>query len=48
MDRYLLAVDRLSAWIGKAFSWCIGLTAMVCYDVVARYLFRAPTSWGLT
>ena len=48
MDRYLLAVDRLSAWVGKAFSWCIvGLTAMVCYDVVARYMFRAPTSWGL-
>jgi TRAP-type mannitol/chloroaromatic compound transport system permease small subunit len=48
MDRYLLAVDRLSAWVGKAFAWCIvGLTAMVCYDVVARYLFRAPTSWGL-
>ncbi len=48
MDRYLLAVDRLSAWVGKAFSWCIvGLTAMVCYDVVARYLFRAPTAWGL-
>jgi TRAP-type mannitol/chloroaromatic compound transport system permease small subunit len=48
MDRALLAVDRLSAWVGKAFAWCIvGLTAMVCYDVVARYVFRAPTAWGL-
>jgi TRAP-type mannitol/chloroaromatic compound transport system permease small subunit len=44
----LLSIDRLSAWVGKAFSWCIvGLTAMVCYDVVVRYLFRAPTAWGL-
>lgn len=48
MDRYLLAVDRLSAHIGKAFAWCIvALTVMVCFDVVARYVFRAPTSWGL-
>jgi TRAP-type mannitol/chloroaromatic compound transport system permease small subunit len=47
MDRALLAVDRLSAWVGKLFAWCIvGLTAMVCYDVVARYVFRAPTAWG--
>jgi TRAP-type mannitol/chloroaromatic compound transport system permease small subunit len=48
MNRYLLAVDRLSAWIGKAFAWCIvGLTAMVCYEVMVRYVLRAPTSWGL-
>lgn len=48
MDRYLLAIDRLSAGIGKAFAWCIvALTLMVCYDVVVRYGLRAPTSWGL-
>ncbi len=48
MNRYLLAIDRLNAKVGKAFAWCIvGLTAMVCYDVVVRYLLRAPTSWGL-
>lgn len=48
MDRYLLAVDRLSARVGKAFAWCIvALTLMVCYDVVVRYVLRAPTSWGL-
>ena len=48
MNRYLLAVDRLSARIGKLFAWCIvGLTVMVCYDVVVRYVLRAPTSWGL-
>jgi TRAP-type mannitol/chloroaromatic compound transport system permease small subunit len=48
MNQYLLAVDRLNARIGKAFAWCIvGLTAMVCYDVLVRYVLRAPTSWGL-
>ena len=47
MNRYLLAIDRLSAWTGKAFAWCIlGLTAAICYDVAARYLFNAPTQWG--
>lgn len=48
MNRALLAVDRLSAWVGKTFAWCIvGLTAMVGLDVVLRYVFRAPTHWGL-
>ncbi|MEQ1879480.1 MAG: TRAP transporter small permease subunit [Burkholderiales bacterium] len=48
MNRTLLAIDRLSAWVGKAFAWCIVLlTATICYDVVMRYAFRAPTHWGL-
>jgi TRAP-type mannitol/chloroaromatic compound transport system permease small subunit len=43
----LFAVDRLSAWAGKTAAWCIvALTAVVCYDVVARYAFNAPTQWG--
>jgi TRAP-type mannitol/chloroaromatic compound transport system permease small subunit len=48
LNRTLLAIDRLSAWVGKAFAWCIVLlTATICYDVVMRYAFRAPTHWGL-
>ena len=47
MNPYLLMIDRISAWAGKAFAWCIvGLTAVVCFDVAARYLFNAPTQWG--
>jgi TRAP-type mannitol/chloroaromatic compound transport system permease small subunit len=47
VNRYLLAIDRLSAWAGKACAWCIvALTAVVCYDVAARYVFNAPTQWG--
>ncbi|HEV8647096.1 MAG TPA: TRAP transporter small permease subunit [Burkholderiales bacterium] len=47
MNGYLLRIDRISAWTGKAFAWCIvGLTTVVCFDVVARYVFNAPTQWG--
>ena len=47
MSSPLIAIDRLSAWAGKAAAWCIvALTAVVCYDVVARYVFNAPTQWG--
>ncbi len=47
MQRYLLLVDDLSTWVGKAFSWCIIiLTLVTCYDVVLRYVFSAPTGWA--
>ena len=47
MQRYLLLVDDLSAWVGKVFSWCILiLTVVVCYDVTMRYVFSAPTGWA--
>jgi TRAP-type mannitol/chloroaromatic compound transport system permease small subunit len=47
MQRVLLFVDRISAWAGKISSWAIVvLTLVTCYDVAARYLFRAPTDWA--
>ena len=47
MERILHGVDAVSAFAGKAFAWLIVvLTAIICYDVAARYLFRAPTSWA--
>ena len=47
MQRILLGIDRLSTLVGQAFAWCIiALTGVVTYEVVARYAFRAPTSWG--
>jgi TRAP-type mannitol/chloroaromatic compound transport system permease small subunit len=43
----LIGIDRVSAFIGKLFAWCILiLTFAICYEVFARYLFRAPTSWA--
>jgi TRAP-type mannitol/chloroaromatic compound transport system permease small subunit len=47
LQSFVLAVDRLSTFIGKTFAWAIvGLTGAICYEVFARYLFRAPTTWA--
>ena len=47
MERFIAFVDILSTWVGKAFAWCIMvLTLGTTYEVVARYVFRAPTSWA--
>jgi TRAP-type mannitol/chloroaromatic compound transport system permease small subunit len=47
VKNYLFVIDRISAWSGKAVAWgVVLLTLIVCYDVVARYLFNAPTQWG--
>lgn len=47
MKKYLFMIDRISAWSGKAVAWgVVLLTLIVCYDVVARYIFNAPTQWG--
>jgi TRAP-type mannitol/chloroaromatic compound transport system permease small subunit len=47
VQRVLLGIDRLSTLVGRTFAWSILLlTAVVVYEVVARYAFRAPTTWG--
>jgi TRAP-type mannitol/chloroaromatic compound transport system permease small subunit len=47
MGKFLLSIDRISAWTGKAVAWTVVvLTALVCYEVVARYVFNAPTQGG--
>ncbi len=47
MNNMLLLIDRISAWSGKAFAWTVViLTVVVCYEVVARYVFNAPSQWG--
>lgn len=47
MNNYLLMIDRISAWAGKAFAWtCVLLTAVICYDVALRYILNRPTQWG--
>jgi len=43
---FFLAVDRLSAWSGKAFSWLIvALSVVVGVEVFKRYILNAPTAW---
>lgn len=47
MLRYIAFADKVSAWFGKAFAWCVVLmTFAVSYEVLVRYAFRAPTVWA--
>ena len=47
MLSYIRFADQVSAWVGKAFAWCIMLmTFGIAYEVVVRYAFRAPTTWA--
>jgi TRAP-type mannitol/chloroaromatic compound transport system permease small subunit len=47
MQALLLTIDRISTITGKATGWCIvALTLAICYEVFARYMFRAPTDWA--
>ena len=47
MTRFLLFVDSLSTWVGKAFGWLIlVLTFGVSYEVFVRYVLGAPTTWA--
>ena len=48
MQNFLLAVDRLSTWIGKAFAWSIvGLTLLISWEVFSRYVPNKPHAWML-
>ncbi|SFU23085.1 TRAP transporter small permease subunit [Mesorhizobium sp. YR577] len=47
MENYIWFADKLSAWFGKVFAWCVVIMTLgVGYEVVVRYLFRAPTPWA--
>ncbi len=47
MQAFLLFIDRLSEWTGKAFAWCILILAFATtYEVFVRYVLRAPTAWA--
>ncbi len=47
MERFIFFVDRVSAWVGKAFAWAILImTFGVSYEVFVRYVLRDPTSWA--
>ena len=44
--QWLLAVDRLSTWVGKAFAWLIVVLMLtVVIEVFKRYAMNAPTAW---
>jgi len=48
MQNFLLAVDRLSTWIGKIFAWtALILTLMISWEVFSRYVLNHPHAWML-
>ncbi|HEY9445718.1 MAG TPA: TRAP transporter small permease subunit [Burkholderiales bacterium] len=47
MQKLLLFVDRLSTWVGQAFSWLIvALTLLISWEVFSRYALDAPHAWA--
>jgi len=47
MQKLLLFVDRLSTWVGQAFSFCIVLlTLHVSWEVFSRYALDNPRAWA--
>jgi TRAP-type mannitol/chloroaromatic compound transport system permease small subunit len=47
VQKILLLVDRISTWIGQAFSWLIvGLTLQVTWEVFSRYALDHPHAWS--
>jgi TRAP-type mannitol/chloroaromatic compound transport system permease small subunit len=47
MQKTLLFVDRVSTWIGQAFSFCIVLlTLHVTWEVFSRYVLDNPRAWA--
>ena len=48
MQKLLLAVDRLSTWLGQFFAWAIILlTFGISAEVFSRYVLGKPHSWML-
>ena len=47
MHSFLLSIDKLNAWVGKAFAWCVlVMTFGVSYEIIVRKLLNAPTAWA--
>jgi len=47
MQKLLLFVDRLSTFVGHAFSWLIvALTLVITWEVFSRYALDAPHAWA--
>ena len=47
MQKLLLFVDKISTWVGQAFSFLIlALTLHVSWEVYSRYVLDAPRAWA--
>jgi TRAP-type mannitol/chloroaromatic compound transport system permease small subunit len=47
MQKLLLTIDKISTFVGHAFSWLIvALTLMITWEVFSRYALDHPHSWA--
>jgi TRAP-type mannitol/chloroaromatic compound transport system permease small subunit len=47
MQQLLLTVDKISTFVGQAFSWLIvTLTLMISWEVFSRYALDQPHAWA--
>jgi TRAP-type mannitol/chloroaromatic compound transport system permease small subunit len=47
MQKLLLFVDKVSTWVGQAFSWLIvSLTLLIAWEVFSRYALDHPHAWA--
>lgn len=47
MQQLLLLIDRISTFVGQAFSWLIvSLTLMISWEVFSRYVLDHPHAWA--
>jgi TRAP-type mannitol/chloroaromatic compound transport system permease small subunit len=47
MKKALKVIDSISNWTGLVVRWaCLALVLVLCFEVVMRYAFGAPTIWA--
>src|SRR4051812_34913041 len=47
MQTLLLTIDKISTFVGQAFSWLIvALTFMITWEVFSRYVLDHPHAWA--
>jgi TRAP-type mannitol/chloroaromatic compound transport system permease small subunit len=48
MQKLMMAVDRLTTFVGRFFAWSIALlTLLVSWEVFSRYFLNHPHPWAL-
>ena len=47
MQKLLLFIDKMSTFVGQAFSWLIvALTLLISWEVFSRYVLDNPHAWA--
>jgi TRAP-type mannitol/chloroaromatic compound transport system permease small subunit len=47
MSSVIVTIDTISLWTGRVVAWLtVPLMLVIVYEVLARYLFTAPTRWA--